>query len=134
MSTKRGLVILMLLIVTACGTSGQSQSDSKDTSGQKYPDVVRVRIEPEGGGTFSLSVTIRSPYDTPERYADGWRVLAPDGRVLAKHTLTHDHAEEQPFTRTQSAVKLPAETRTVTVEGRDKRNGYGGKTVQVAVP
>jgi len=36
------------------------------------------------------------------------RVLAPDGAVLGEHTLLHDHANEQPFTRTQPNVIIPS--------------------------
>lgn len=83
---------------------------------------------------FSVEVTISSPYDTPERYADGWRVLDESGKVLGEHELTHDHASEQPFTRTQNDLRIPAGVTKVTVEGRDQRNGYGGKTVTALVP
>lgn len=70
----------------------------------------------------------------PQRYADGWRVIAPDGTVLGEHTLLHDHAAEQPFTRTQSGVAIPTDVLTVTIEGRDLVNGYGGTTLTVDVP
>jgi hypothetical protein len=53
--------------------------------------------------------------------------------VYGEHTLTHDHANEQPFTRTQSGVVIPAGVDEVTVEGRDLEHGYGGETVTVAV-
>lgn len=75
-----------------------------------------------------------SPYDTPQRYADGWRVLGPDQQVYGEHTLTHDHASEHPFTRTQSGVSIPEGVTTVTIQGRDKANGYGGGTIEVQLP
>jgi len=78
-------------------------------------------------------VTISSPYDTPQQYADGWRVLALDDAVLGEHTLLHDHANEQPFTRTQRGVIIPSDVLSVTIEGRDLVNGYGGSTVTVSV-
>jgi len=73
---------------------------------------------------------------TPERYADGWRVLGPDGEVYGEHTLTHDHAAEQPFTRAQEGVEIPDGVAEVTIEGRDLSNGYGGQTftVELATP
>ncbi len=54
--------------------------------------------------------------------------------VPAAHRLTHDHQREQPFTRTQSAVPIPAGIDRVVVEGHDQRSGYGGKQVAVALP
>ncbi len=70
----------------------------------------------------------------PERYADGWRVLDPEGNVLGTHALLHDHAGEQPFTRTQRGLAIPEGVTQVTVEGRDQANGFGGATVTVDVP
>jgi len=100
----------------------------------RFPDVLSATITPESDGTYTLNVTMSSPYDTPERYADGWRVLAPDGTVLGEKILTHDHASEQPFTRTLSGVSIPADVAAITVEGRDSSNGYGGQTVDIQVP
>jgi len=101
---------------------------------QRFPDVVAVEIRRAGGDVYDLSVTLSSPYDTPERYADGWRVLAPDGTTLGEHQLGHDHAGEQPFTRIQTGLRIPGDVDEVTVEGRDQANGYGGGTIAVEVP
>jgi hypothetical protein len=101
---------------------------------EKFPDVLDAQLTRNADGTFSIAVTVSSPYDTPEQYADGWRVIAPDGTVLGEHTLLHDHANEQPFTRTQSGVIIPSHVLTVTIEGRDRVNGYGGKSITVQVP
>lgn len=115
---------------TAAGTEEATMSE--DAGEQKYPDVVDVEVD-EVDGTFSFSVTISSPYDSPERYADGWRVKGPDGTVFGEHTLMHDHAGEQPFTRTQTGVEIPADVTEVTVEARDQQFGYGGDTKTVTV-
>ncbi|GAC1553555.1 MAG: hypothetical protein NVS2B7_29540 [Herpetosiphon sp.] len=93
-----------------------------------------AKLTRTGATNFDLSVTVASPYDTPERYADGWRVLGPDRQMLGENTVTHDHASEQPFTRTQGGLVIPAGIQSITVEGRDKSNGYGGKTVTIPVP
>jgi hypothetical protein len=61
-------------------------------------------------------------------------VLAPDGAELGTHTLLHDHANEQPFTRRQRGLVVPDGVAEVTVEGRDLEYGYGGGTLVVAVP
>jgi len=100
---------------------------------QEFPDVLAAELTPNGDG-FTIAVTISSPYDTAQRYADRWRVLTPDGTVLAEHELGHDHASEQPFTRTSAPFTIPDDVTEVVVEGRDQANGYGGETVTVAVP
>ena len=37
----------------------------------KFPSIVSASAFPQGE-TWTLAVTVLSPYDTPERYADGW--------------------------------------------------------------
>jgi hypothetical protein len=136
-------VVVLALAVGACGSSNGSVADAPaDTTAapaatapgeQLYPDVIDAVAERESAGVFSFTVTISSPYDTPDRYADGWRILGPDGTVYGEHTLTHDHANEQPFTRVQRGVAIPPGVDEVTVEGRDLEHGYGGATVAVAI-
>ncbi len=104
-----------------------------DAQSQRFPDVIDASAEPTGD-TWRISATLSSPYDTPDRYADAWRVLDPDGNELAVRVLTHDHASEQPFTRSLSGVEIPAGTTTVTIEGRDLTNGWGGETFQLTLP
>jgi hypothetical protein len=115
------------------GRSANSPSPSQAESEQRYPDVVDATAEHDGSDTFSFHVTISSPYDTPERYADGWRIIGPDGAVYGEHSLAHDHASEQPFTRTQSGVRIPADVDEVTVEARDQQYGYGGETITLTI-
>jgi hypothetical protein len=99
---------------------------------QQFPDIVDVAVTAEGG-TFRFDVTVSSPYDTPERYADAWRIVAPDGTELGVRELTHDHANEQPFTRSLSDIEIPPDVTTVTVEGRDLVNGWGGGTQTLTI-
>jgi len=100
----------------------------------RFPTVRRVVPSRAGEGAYDFAVTISSGYDSPERYADGWRVRAPDGEVLGEHELAHDHADEQPFTREQTGVEVPPGVRRVTVEPHDSKNGYGGRAVEVPLP
>lgn len=76
-------------------------------------------------------VTLCYPYDSPERYADAWRVLAPDGAELGVRFLTHHHGAEQTFTRSLTSVEIPADIAVVTIEGRDQVSGWGGETIDV---
>lgn len=75
-----------------------------------------------------------SPYDTPSRYADAFRIMGADGSVFGERELLHDHAGEQPFTRELYGVKIPRGVTRVIVQARDQRFGYGGATVSVALP
>ena len=102
-----------------------------DVSDALFPDVIAGTATMSGEGSWLISATVSSPYDSPGRYADAWRVLAPDGTELGIRELAHDHASEQPFTRTLSGVLVPAGVDVVTIEGRDQVNGWGGATVEV---
>lgn len=112
---------------TADGSSGD------DASEELFPDVLGATAARADDGTWTFSATLSSPYDTPQRYADAWRVLGPDGEVYGIRELAHDHANEQPFTRSQSGIEIPAGVTTVTVEGRDQVSGWGGDTVEVVL-
>lgn len=117
-------------------TAGASTTTAAGTptGAVHFPDIVRVMATRNADGSYGFDVAVSSPYDTPERYADGWHLLTPEGQELAVHQLTHDQQREQPFARTQSAVPIPAGINRVVVEGHDQRSGYGGKQVAVALP
>ncbi|MDQ3465280.1 MAG: hypothetical protein M3500_11425 [Actinomycetota bacterium] len=129
-------LLLGTLVLSGCSDAAPAEPPTQDSeqSEQQFPDVLDVAVERAEDGTFTFDVTMSSPYDTPERYADGWRILGPDDEVLGEKTLTHDHASEQPFTRSQSGVEIPDGVTSVVVEGRDLANGYGGGTQSVELP
>ena len=64
-------------------------------SEQRFPDVVAVKVRSSGPDVFDFDVTISSPYDTPRRYADGFRVKTHCNQVLGERKLLHDHQDEQ---------------------------------------
>ena len=101
---------------------------------QAFPDVVGASARRSNDSTVRFEVTISSPYDSPERYADAWRVLGADRTVYGVRELLHDHGSEQPFTRSLDGVAIPAGIDRVTVEARDLVNGWGGDTREVTIP
>jgi hypothetical protein len=123
----------MAIIATAVSilipTAGAMAADD-----QRFPDIVGVKVRAKGPGLYDFDVTVSSPYDTPRRYADAFRVLGKDGKVYGERILLHDHAGEQPFTRDLYGVKIPEGVRSVVIQGRDREHGYGGKTMEVALP
>ncbi len=148
-----GLVPLLVLVIALAGCAGDasspaadsqaeevtaaeavSASEGPDATSDQFPDIRSAELQDNGDGTFDLAATVSSPYDTPERYADAFRALDADGTVLGIRELTHDHAGEQPFTRTLNGLEIPEDVETITVEGRDLANGWGGASVQVTVP
>jgi hypothetical protein len=101
---------------------------------QRFPDVIAVKVRASGADSFDFDVTVSSPYDTPARYADAFRVSTSAGQVLGERKLLHDHQHEQPFTRDLYAVPIARDIKSVVVQARDQKNGYGGKSVEVSLP
>jgi hypothetical protein len=114
-------------------TTGTS-STTNPSAAQQFPNVVNVQIKQRAPDRFDFDVTLSSPYDTAERYADGFRAVSASGLVYGERRLAHDHADEQPFTRDLPNIKIPVGISSVIIQGRDKRFGYGGKSMTVALP
>ena len=137
------VVVGAVLFVGCGGESGVKVSSAATTpdetatsaSGEQlFPEILDAQATSAGDGTWTFAVTISSPYDTPQRYADGWRVLGSDGTEYGLRVLTHDHAAEQPFTRSLAGVEIPAEIDVVRIEARDLANGWSGTTFDVPLP
>ncbi len=131
--SRRRAILICAGVTLAMGqraSAGRTQT-SRD---QTFPDVVDVKAKSRGGGVFDFDVTVSSPYDTPARYADAFRVRNRDGTVYGERILLHDHQTEQPFTRDLTGVAIPAGVSGVVVEGRDQKSGWGGKTLDVVLP
>ncbi|MEZ5657526.1 MAG: hypothetical protein R3E83_03075 [Burkholderiaceae bacterium] len=93
-----------------------------------------MKVTANAGRVFDFDVTVSSPYDTPARYADGFRITTGSGEILGERKLLHDHQGEQPFTRGLHGVRIPGSIVEVLVQARDQKYGYGGKSVRVALP
>lgn len=101
-------------------------------------DVVFVSASQTGEGLWNFSVTVAHPDTGWEDYADGWDVVLPDGTVAKANEsdpftrlLLHPHETEQPFTRSQSNIPIPATVEAVTVRAHDLVHGWGGAEVVV---
>ncbi|TCL08184.1 hypothetical protein BXY66_0217 [Shimia isoporae] len=87
------------------------------------PEVTDARAS-KSGDTWRFDVTLLHPDTGWDHYADGWRVELNDGTVLTTRVLTHPHVNEQPFTRSQSGVKIPEGTQTVYIRSRCIVDGW----------
>lgn len=123
----QSIAVLFLLLIADVASAA--------TAAQNHPDVVAVQVRASGPDRFDFDVTVSSPYDTPQRYADGFRATSLDGRsVYGERKLWHDHAGEQPFSRDLYGVSIPPGVRQVRVQARDQRHGYGGRSMEVTLP
>jgi hypothetical protein len=123
------VAVLVVVVLAVSGCAGDDRGGAAGGGGtgtaDEIPEVVDASATPEAGGTYRFDVTISSPYDRPERYADAWRVIGPDGTVLGVRELAHDHAAEQPFTRSLSGVEIQADV--VSAVGPVSLSGKGSE-------
>ena len=98
------------------------------------PRVVAASATPEGGGRWTISVTLRHPDTGWDHYASGWKVLAPDGTELGFRNLTHPHVDEQPFERTLEGVEIPANLREVLIVPRCTMDGWVAMPTILTLP
>lgn len=139
MHIRKVLLLLLVFMASGCaampvwlGLTAPMGENSADA------DVTYVRAVEQGEGRWTFYVTVAHPDTGWEDYANGWDVLLPDGTVILPdpnspftRLLLHPHETEQPFTRSQSGIVIPAEVTTVTVRAHDLVDGYGGVEVQV---
>jgi len=96
--------------------------------------ILDVQVRAQQDGRYSFSVTLKHADNGWDHYADRWEVLAPGGAILGTRVLLHPHVAEQPFTRSQSGVVIPAGLKFVDVRAHDKMHGYGPKVFMVMLP
>lgn len=130
MTRKAGRILLTCVVLV----TGFAATPAADDKVRKFLDVVGAKVRASGDNEFDFDVTISSPYDTPQRYADAFRVMNADGKVYGERKLLHDHAGEQPFTRDLYGVTIPLDVKFVVIQARDQKYGYGGKTLKVSLP
>lgn len=128
------LLLLSLLSSLQSFALAAAPARAAAPTAQTFPDVLSAQVRARGSDRFDFDVTISSPYDTPQRYADAFRVSSRDGRVFGERVLLHDHADEQPFTRDLHGVTIPPGIRSVVIQARDRTHGYGGRSIDVPLP
>lgn len=96
-------------------------------------DVVDVRVSDAGSGKFDFSVTVRHDDEGWDHYSNVWQVTGADGTVYGERVLLHPHENEQPFTRSQSDIKIPDGVTEVIIRAGDSQHEFSGleKTVQL---
>ena len=94
-------------------------------------EIVATAARQEANGAYRFSVTLRHTDTGWDHYADKWDIVAPDGTVLGTRVLLHPHQNEQPFTRSLSAVRVPKGVKRVSIRAHDKVHGYAERTLTV---
>ncbi len=95
-------------------------------------DIVEVKVD--CARTCSFDVTLRHDDEGWDHYANQWDVMTLDGQVLKSRVLYHPHVNEQPFTRSLTAVVIPVGVKQVKIRAKDSVHGYAKKEVIVDLP
>lgn len=93
-------------------------------------EVVRVLFEAHGDN-WTVHTTLKHADSGWDHYANAWRVVDENGKVLGTRTLWHPHEHEQPFTRSLGDVHIPAGSQRVIVEAQDSVHGWSPQRVIV---
>lgn len=87
-------------------------------------EIVDVTSSKQKDGTYRFSVTLLHEDSSWTHYADSWSVLDKDKKLIVKRVLWHPHEYEQPFTRSQSGIRIDKTVNVVYIRAHDKIHGY----------
>ncbi len=93
-------------------------------------EIVKVAMKAGNSGQWRADVTLLHADTGWEHYADAWRVMTEEGKLLGTRVLYHPHVNEQPFTRSLT-VAIPADITVVNIEAHDKVHGWSKQRVRV---
>ncbi len=113
----RGILLLGLLGVSCTGLANEVE-------------IVKTQFE-KRGDTWTVHTTLRHDDTGWDHYADKWRVIDRQSNTLGERVLFHPHENEQPFTRSQSGIRISADSPVVYVEAHDKVHGWSRQRVRV---
>ncbi len=97
-------------------------------------EIIAAKAQRRADGTYRFDVTLKHADTGWKHYADGWRVLSPDGKLLGNRTLLHPHVSEQPFTRSLCCIRVPAGLKRVVIQAHGQKHGTTRKTRTLKLP
>jgi hypothetical protein len=136
MKNPAGIVLMLLAAVFTYGGNDNDESeasiDNSFNPDLNFAQVQYVKATEVSAGVWRFDVTVRHNDQGWDHYADAWQVIDPrNGEVLGERILAHPHDTEQPFTRSQSGIAVPADLDRVLIRAKCNVHGYGGREILV---
>ena len=113
---------LFAIIAFVIATTGQSHAGEVSIEAANFRNT--------GAEQWSVNTTLKHADTGWDHYADNWRIVDENGKVLGERVLQHPHVDEQPFTRSLS-VNIPTSITTVFIEAHDKKHGWTSRRLKV---
>ena len=88
-------------------------------------DVINATASCQDNNCY-ITATLKHNDTSWKHYANKFDIIV-DNIIIATRILHHPHIHEQPFTRSISNVKIPNNTKTITIKAHDLIHKYGGK-------
>lgn len=122
------LLILAALTTSAIASGTDTQQYSTDLN---YAQVTDVMATQKSDGSWCFATSVRHNDEGWQHFANEWEVLDLQGNQLGVRPLAHPHVNEQPFTRSQCNIVIPAGMTSVMVRAKCNTHGHGGKPLVV---
>ena len=115
----------ILLPILIFASSFACQKDTYLPRTTDGPAIVKDIKVSGNENAYNFAVTLKSPDQGCEQYANWWEIVSPDGNMLIyRRILAHSHVDEQPFTRSGGKVVISANTEVV-IRAHMHPTGYG---------
>ncbi len=94
-------------------------------------EVMQV-VAKEQNQSYWFEVTIKSPDEGCDQYADWWEIIDEQENMLYRRILMHSHVSEQPFTRSGGPLKL-APDKVIIIRAHMNNLGYGENVMKGSI-
>lgn len=112
----------MFTIVFTSGLVNTTQADQVK--------ILLADFRNTGANHWTVSVSLKHADSGWDHYADRWRLVDAEGRILGERVLLHPHIDEQPFSRSLSDVLIPINIKLIYIEAHDKVHGWSPQKLQ----
>ncbi len=116
----------------AASDAGAAGTGAAGTGAAEDARVTAVEVSGDEASGYTFAVTVESPDEGCEQYANWWEVVSEEGDLLYRRILVHSHVDEQPFTRSGGPVMIGADE-VVLVRSHMQPTGYSTQAMKGSV-